>query len=404
MSLSGTPSRVKHIPELSVTRGSLRPSLSLLVFMAVLTQVPVASAHETTATGGISPGHGLILAAIGAVIIVGATALKHTDRLTPTNTLYVVLFGIAVTALGSILFEGLSSDPTYTASSMPFPRSWYPAIGLGAGAATMLGSLVVGYRRWPNRPRYAFLCILMGVWIAYPYLIPGTASDTHPLGYAIVLGTPIAIGYVLWKDAGSTVTAVLRDPVARRFGIGVGVVLALFFVSMTGYLSFFPEEGVPQETTVVVLPAIYQLVSWPTLEVAIPRIPVFAAISPGQVAVVGTLSILIGLNAAVIARHWRIEERAGLTESTAGSAAIVGTCTCGCCGPLVAKIAVLAAGPAIAAPLYWVFVDSASPLSALFIVGSFVLFTGSLIRSIEAARQPGRSGSAVDSYYESANE
>ncbi|WP_434529938.1 hypothetical protein ACODNH_00470 (plasmid) [Haloarcula sp. NS06] len=59
-----------------------------------------------------------------------------------------------------------------------------------------------------------------------------------------------------------------------------------------------------------------------------------------------------------------------MTEGTAGSAAIVGTCTCGCCGPLVAKIAVLAAGPSIAAPLYWVFVDSASPLSAVFIVGS----------------------------------
>jgi vacuolar-type H+-ATPase subunit I/STV1 len=84
-----------------------------------------------------------------------------------------------------------------------------------------------------------------------------------------------------------------------------------------------------------------------------------------------------------------------MTEGTAGSAAIVGTCTCGCCGPLVAKIAVLAAGPSIAAPLYWVFVDSASPLSAVFIVGSLLLFTGSLLYSVQAARQPDRSAAII---------
>ena len=171
--------------------------------------------------------------------------------------------------------------------------------------------------------------------------------------------------------------------------------LALFFVSVTGYLSFFPEEGFPHEVTVVVLPAIYQLVSWPTLEIAIPHIPFFLAVSPGQLIVVGMLSTLIGLNGALIARHWRVEEQAGMTEGTAGSAAIVGTCTCGCCGPLVAKIAVLVAGPSIAAPLYWVFVDTASPLSALFIVGSLFLFTGSLIYSIQSARQPDQSTSIV---------
>ncbi|GAA0255045.1 hypothetical protein GCM10009000_084620 [Halobacterium noricense] len=187
----------------------------------------------------------------------------------------------------------------------------------------------------------------------------------------------------------------MRDPVARWFGIGVGVVVALFFISVTGYLSFFPEEGLPHERVIVVLPAIYQLVTWPTLEIYLPHIPLFVAISPGQLIVVGLLSTLIGLNAAFIARHWRVEERAGLTQSTAGAGAIVGSCTCGCCGPLVAKVAVLAAGPSIAAPLYWVFVDTASPLSALFIVASIILFAGSLVYSVEMARQPGQSAAIV---------
>ena len=374
---------------------SIRPLSLFVLFVLTLTQIPVASAHGATATGGLSQGHGTLLALGGAVLIGGFILLKRMNRITPTTALYGVFVGIAVTALGAVLFEGLSPDPTYTASSMPFPRSWYQPLALLIGLGIMAVSLVVGWLRWPSRPRYTFLGILMGLWISYPYLIPGHASDTHPLGYAIVLATPLLVGYVIWKDAGGVLRAVFRDPVARRFGIGVGIVLALFFVSVTGYLSFFPEEGLPHETVVVVLPAIYQLVTWPTLEIFLPHIPFFLAVSPGQIIVVGMLSALIGLNAALIARHWHVEERAGMTEGTAGSAAIVGTCTCGCCGPLVAKIAVLAAGPSIAAPLYWVFVDSASPLSALFIVGSLVLFTGSLIYSIESARQPDHSTSVV---------
>lgn len=371
-------------------------SLSLfVVFVLALTQVPVASAHGATATGWMSQGLGVVLASVGVAVIAGSVLLKRLDRVTPTVALYGVFLGIVATAFGAVLFEGLSPDPVYDASSMPFPRSWYRPLALLSGLGIIATSFIIGWLRWPTRPRYTFLGTLMGLWVAYPYLIPGPMSSTHPFGYAIVLLTPVLVGYVVWKDAGGVMWSVMQEPVARRFGIGVGVVLAFFFVSVTGYLSFFPEEGFPHETTVVVLPAIYQLVQWPTLEIVIPHIPFFLATSPGQVIIVGSLSALIGLNAALIARHWRVEEQAGMTEGTVGSAAIVGTCTCGCCGPLVAKIAVLAAGPSIAAPLYWVFVDSASPLSALFIVGSLLLFTGSLIYSVESARSPDQSTSIV---------
>lgn len=393
MSSSEDRSREADFQGVSTPRRSLRPLSFLLTTVLALTQIPIASAHGATATGGLSQGHGVIITIIGALLLVGTTLLKRTGRLSPTAALYGVFVGISVTALGAIIFEGVSPDPVYAASSIPFPRSWYLPLGLGVGLLIMGGSFVIGRLRWPGHPRYTFFGILMGLWISYPYLIPGSASTTHPLGYAIVLGTPLFVGYIIWKDTGGVLRRVLRDPVARRFGVGVSIVLALFFLAITGYLSVFPEEGFPDELTVLVLSADYQLVMWPILEIAIPHIPFFLALSPGQLAIVGTLSALIGLNAAVIARHWRVEERAGLTEGTAGGAAIVGTCTCGCCGPLVAKIAVLAAGPAIAAPLYWIFVDTASPLSALFIVGSLVLFTGSLIYSIQAARQPGGSAS-----------
>lgn len=363
-----------------------RLSTVAATILIALTRASRVSAHGDTATGGIEPWHGVVLVGVGVGIIAAGVLAKRFDWLSPTTALHTVLGGIVIVAVGAILFDGFSADPTYTASSIPFPRSWYPAIGLGLALSIAIGSLVVGVVRWPTRPRYTFLGILIAFWIAYPYLLPPFVADTHPLGYALVLGLPILVGYILWTDVGDEIVAVLRDPVARRFGVATAIVLAVFFVTMTGYLSFFPEEGAPHEVTVVTLPVVYQLVIWPTLEIVLPHIPLFLAVSPGQVLIVGTISALVGLNAAFIAGRWREEERAGLAQGTAGTAAVVGSCTCGCCGPIVAKITVLAAGPALAAPLYWVFVDTSSPLTALFTVGSVVVFVATLLYTVETAR------------------
>ena len=393
-------SRDKETGERSQRHGSIRPLSVLILFVLVLTQIPVASAgHGAAESTPLTQGHGVILTLVGVIILVGFLVLKRTDRVSPTYALSGVFVGLAVTALGVTIFSATSPEPTYTASSMPFPRSWYPLLALSVGFLIMVLSFIVGWLRWPTRPRYTFFGTLMGLWIAYPYLIP--ASDTHPIGYAIVFGTPIFVGYIIWKDAGNLLNGVLRDPVARRFGIGVGAIVALYFVSVTGYLSFVPEPGVPNpsESFIGVLRDVYQIIDWPLFYVYLPDVPLVPiflfAISPGLLVVTGMLSALVGLNAAVIARQWRIEEQAGKAQSTAGTAAVVGCSTCGCCGPLVAKVAILAAGPSIAAPLYWVFVDSASPLSTLFVVASIVLFTGSLVYSVEAARQPGQSTSIV---------
>ena len=390
--------------ERSQRRGSLRPLsiLILFVLVLVLTQIPVASAgHGAAEATQLTQGHGVLLAVGGVITLGGVLTLKRTDRVSPTNALYGAFVGLAVTALGVTVFSATSPEPTYAASSMPFPRSWYVLMALSVGSLIMVLSFIVGWLRWPTRPRYTFFGILMGLWIAYPYLIPGSASDTHPLGYAIVFGTPVFVGYIIWKDAGNVLSTVLRDPVARRFGIGVGAIVALYFISVTGYLSFVPEPGVynRNEQFIGILHDGYQLVNWPLFFIYLPDVPLvpifLLAISPGLLVVTGMLSALVGLNAAVIARQWRVEEQAGKAQSTAGPAGLVGCSTCGCCGPLVAKVAILAAGPSIAAPLYWVFVDTASPLSALFIVASIVLFVGSLIYSVEAASQPTQTNSLV---------
>nr|WP_240147473.1 hypothetical protein [Halorussus sp. JP-T4] len=375
-------------------RRSARQLSVALVLLLVLTRVPRASAHGGTHSSGLTQWHAVLVVLGGVAAVVGSVLLKRRGRLAPTTALYGVLFGLIAAGLGTVLWEGLASDPTYTAQTMPFPRSWYRPLSLVVGLAVAVASLVLGLLRWPTRPRYTFLGILMGLWVSYPELVPGPGSYTHPLGYAVVLATPVLVGYVVWTDAGDVLASVLRDPVARRFGLGVGLVVALFFMATSGFVTFFWEEGAPHETTVEVLPAAYQLVQWPTLEVALPEIPLFFAFSAGIAVVVGTLGGLVGLNAALIARQWRLGERAGMAEGTAGTGVVVGSCTCGCCGPLVAKVAVLAAGPSVAAPIYWVFVDTASPLSSLFIIASVVLFTGSLVYSVESARRLGGQSSA----------
>lgn len=95
------------------------------------------------------------------------------------------------------------------------------------------------------------------------------------------------VGYILWRDVGYVLLDVLRDPVARRFGLGIAIDLAFFFLAMTGYL-FFPD----------------------------PSIPFFLAISVGQLVVFATLSGLVGFDAAVIARYWRLQTTPGATQGS----------------------------------------------------------------------------------------
>ncbi|MCD2200680.1 hypothetical protein LPA44_12325 [Halobacterium sp. KA-4] len=355
----------------------------MLVVVVVLAQVPVASAHGGDGPLVISKQASIAVFLGGVGLVAGCALLKRREYVSPTTALYGIGVGLFVAILGIIIFDGVTPDPAYAASSMPFPRSWYELFGLGIGVSVVVASFGIGLRRWPTRPRYTFLGILMGLWISYPYIIRGSASYTHPLGYLIVLGTPILVGYIVWTDRGDVVRTAFRDRVARRFGATVTLLSGLFFLTSSGYLSFFWEEGLPRERVVTVLPVNYQLVQWDTLEIVLPQFPLTVALSIGVVTIVGLLSVLIGVNALLIAWQWRLEEKAGMMQGTAGTGSVIGACTCGCCGPLVAKIAVLAAGPSVAAPLYWVFVDSSSPLSVLFIVATVVIFTATLIYSTE---------------------
>ena len=345
--------------------------------------VPTASAHGAEATTSVPQWYGLLIGGGGLLSIVVSVALERTDRLSPHRALFGLLFGLVVTAIGGIWFSQLATEAEYTARSMPFPREWYQPIALMLASVVMVGSMVLGGLRWPTRPRYSVLGIELGLWIAYPVLLTN-GEYTSPLGYALVLSVPLTIGYILWRDCRGVISAVLRDRTARRFGGGVALTVAIFFMFAAGFLSFFPEEGVnaPETATVAVLPTLFPLVTWPTIEWFFPTIPFVGMLSIGVLIIIGMLGGLIGLNAAMVARLWTSGEQAELTGSTAGTAAFVGANACSCCGPIVGQFIILVAGSSAAAPVYWMFVDLASPAGTLFLAMSIALLMASLLHAV----------------------
>jgi hypothetical protein len=79
----------------------------------------------------------------------------------------------------------------------------------------------------------------------------------------------------------------------------------------------------------------------------------------------------------------------------AGALASSGATACCCCAPAVYGVVGAAFGTA-ASPVYWAFLDPASPVGGLFLSASVILLTGSAVRSAEdACRLPG-SDAGVD--------
>ena len=129
-----------------------------------------------------------------------------------------------VAVVGAIGLVQLSPYEWFT-TQPPIPRALHDPLMLLAGLLIALGSAVVGRLHWPRRPRYAGLGILLGLWVAYPgFAVLGVYTETNPLGYLIVLALPLALGYVLWRDARGVLGQLRADRTATRFGIGGCVV------------------------------------------------------------------------------------------------------------------------------------------------------------------------------------
>lgn len=365
-------------------------SVTTLTLLGILPGV--ASAHGGEHTPPIPQWYGLVVLLLGFGVLGGSVIANRRSWVVSTErALAGVFFGIIVAALGGVLLVELSPIDTYSTSSMLVPRTWFLPLALGLGLAITLTSLILGLFRWPTRPWYMGLGVLLGLWIAYPALIRGFDTYYHPIGYVIAFAVPLTVGYIIWRDGRDILREVVNDRVARRFGIGVGGIVTVFFMFSTGLISFVPEDGVingveaaSAPAFIAMQPAANPLVMWPAIQIWIPQIPFSGFISIGTLLIVGLLGVLVAVNASVAAYQWLYADGSSSKQGTAGAAALVGPNACGCCGPMFAQLAVVLVGPSAAMPFYWLFVDLSSPVGALFFVASIALLTGGFVYAVNA--------------------
>ncbi len=353
----------------------------ILVALTALGTLPVVSAHGGEHQPPYPQWLALVVLFVGVGIVAQSVLFGRTVwKEKRTLALWGAFAGLFVTAAGAVGLVQLSPIETLRASQAPLSREWYGPLTLAAGTIIAVGSLVVGRLKWPERPRYAGVGILLGAWVAYPAMMDGFGARNHPLGYLLVFGLPLAVGYVLWRDAREPLSWVTSDRPARWFGVGSGILAGLFFAFSMGMLTFVPEHGigVPDGAFVTTVPVANPLVYWTAVEFNFPSIPLSGVFSVGMLIQIGVVAALVGLNAAIIAFQWQGATKTGSREVTSGTAAVAAPNACCCCGPIISELAVVSVGPSAAAPLYWLFVDLASPVGALFFVVSVALLVGNL--------------------------
>lgn len=376
------------------SRGAATRLLALPVLVLLGLQfVPLAAAHDGTTHAGTP--HWLLLAVV--LVGLGLTAwtvivLRRTNASRRASVLGL-LSGLALSTFGIIgLVEvqlEATTDPSTTLLLL------HPVASYAIGFGVVLGSQIVTLRYWPGRPRYSVLGALLGAWILYPVLMPN-GGITHPMGYGLVLALPLTVGYVLWRDAGTAIRALLAD----RFTAGVAGVATLaiwIFLSFSaGTLTLVPETtGVPDEPFLVSIGVADPLVLWPALELYLPSIPLFAMISVGTILLFGTLSTLLGINVALVARELRDQEGSLSPGFLLGTVSTTGATACGCCAPAMYGVLSATLG-ASATPIYWSFMDTSSPLSATFLAASVLLLVGSVVRSAATTEQRPPTPAAVE--------
>ena len=375
----------------AVASGLGRRLLALAVtLVAAVGALPIAAAHggHVSVNGvHIQQWYALVPLLVGVAIAVGSAYLPRILRPRYAGyALYGVLGGLAVAVLGGIAVVQLSPYEWLTAEPV-IPRGLHEPLMLLLGGAITLGSVLVGQVRWPTRPRYASLGVLLGLWVAYPGLgVVGIYTPTNPLGYAIVLALPVAVGYVLWRDARGVLGAIYADRTARRFGMAVGLLGIVFFLFSAGMATVVPDDGVGLSWSsgfVTTVPTLGPLVLWPSVEVWAPSIPFAGMASIGTVVLLSVLGSLLGLNAAVFAHQWGTA--AGATSpTTAGAVGLAAPQACCCCGPLLSQLAIVTLGPSAAAPIYLLFADPSSSIGSLFFVASVAILAGTLVYAAES--------------------
>ncbi|ELZ20257.1 hypothetical protein C475_20827 [Halosimplex carlsbadense 2-9-1] len=269
----------------------------------------------------------------------------------------------------------------------------FPVVNAVSAIVVALGSLVVVRWKWPERPRYVGLGLLLSAWIAYPTLLPQEGL-TNPLGYCLAAAVPAAVIYVFYRDAGAAFPGVLTARIPALTAVVTFGMFGVFYLFSAGTLSVNPDLTADMVGQGFVTP--YQvaspLVYWPALEFYFPSIPLSGYVSLGSLLLVGILGGLVASNAALAARQLTTGGSVDSPRAVIGTITTAGATACGCCAPAVYGAAGAVFGAA-ATPVYWAFMDPSSPVGGLFFAASVLILTGSAVR---ASHDPACAIPAVD--------
>lgn len=201
---------------------------------------------------------------------------------------------------------------------------------------------------------------------------------------------PVVLGSIVWHDVRPLVRSAAVSGLSRRVGVIVAGMFGVFFSFSAGLVPVNPEQGVNSPTGAFVISAEFAnpLVLWPAVEFYLPSIPLAGAMSIGTAILLSILVGLIGLDATLLTAVWQQDLELSSSGGLFGGLATTGATACCCCGPAVYAIASTFFGVS-ASPLYWAFMDPASPLGALFFVGAVLLLTGSSVRLARSLNDAG---------------
>jgi hypothetical protein len=345
--------------------------------LAAVPAVGTALAHSGTTHSGTPHWLLFVLTLAGAGLTVGGVRTYRRGRLSGTAGGLVTFAGAIVGASGLVGLVELQ----VVSEQAPDLLHIYPTLSFVVAGAMALGSLVLGRRKWPERPRYAALGILLAAWILYPVVMPN-GGVYHPLGYVLVATVVFAVGYVLARDARVIFQSLRNDRRALAGGGLAGTLFAVFFLFSAGTVTLNPDSGVgaPTESLVVFLPVQDPLVAWPAVEFVFPSVPVAGFLSVGTVLLISLLGSLVTLNVGVLVQQWRAGASGESSTSALGMAATSGATACCCCAPAFYGVLSVLFGGA-ASPAYWAFLDPSSPLGGVFFAASVLLMLGSIVRS-----------------------
>ncbi|WP_436909255.1 hypothetical protein [Halosimplex marinum] len=338
---------------------------------------------------------------LGAVTILGIAAgiggyrvLRDEARSDRVGAGLLSLGAVAVIA-GTIGLVEVQIAPAAT----PDWTEWFPVINAVSAIFVALGSLVVVRWKWPERPRYVGLGLLLAAWIAYPTLLPEEGL-TNPLGYLLAAAVPGAILYVFYRDAGPSFPGVLTARVPALVAVVTFALFGVFYLFSAGTLSVNPDltADVAGQGFVTPYQVASPLVYWPALEFYFPAVPLSGYVSLGSLLLVAILGGLVASNAALAARQLTAGGSVDSPRAIVGTVTTAGATACGCCAPAVYGAAGAVFGAA-ATPVYWAFMDPSSPVGGLFFAASVLLLTGSAVRASHdpacaVPREPETSGAA----------